>query len=202
MDYRNGGQYSLGVLQEELDELPIGLSAASGNGRHIYVNSNLVLSNAVNVRGLSGIDIKSSGSVVVAPCSTHASGNEYRWEVVGEPGALPESWVLNLTGGGGSSVRVGTRIGHEAPLPVKLEPGYVIHKGARNETLFRFASRERGRGADYHQILDFIEKVNDAHCNPPLPVNSLQHIAKSASKYLTEAEKRRRRRWDGVTLNN
>lgn len=187
VDYRNGGQYSLQQLQEEVGELPAGLSALSGNGRHIYLEDVGLLSSATNVLGLPGLDIKAKGGVIVAPCSTHVTGNEYRWETIGVPEPLPKAWALVLQEQEGTS-RAET--GRGGTLAAVLERGDVIPVGKRNDTLFRIACRERGNGAKYESILTKLQIINGNYCRPPLKHSALIHIAKSAARYPTEREKR------------
>jgi hypothetical protein len=40
----------------------------------------------------------------------------------------------------------------------------IISKGERTKTLFHFASRERGKGREYDEILHFIQKINAVNC--------------------------------------
>lgn len=191
VDYRHGGHYSFGCLQDELGEIPVGLSAATGNGRHVYVQTaGNAIPNLTQAMGLPGLDVKSSGGLVTAPCSIHYTQNEYKWETVGEPGTLPESWTINLQDGG-ASAQTGTKLRPGSALP-KLEPGVVIPDGTRSVTLFRFACRERGLGATEEQILDALETINATYCESPLPASALRSTAKSAAKYPTNAEKRGR----------
>lgn len=193
VDYRKGGHLSLGYLEEDLGEIPAGLAVATGNGRHIYVQAG-DLPTSVEAMGLSGIDVRSSGGIVVAPCSVHASGNQYRWESIGEPDVLPKSWAIFLRGGAKTKARrdkqkqVGAQ--PEVLLPTTLDSSYVIPEGRRNRTLFGFACRERGKGATYNHILDVISTLNVTYCEPRLGDAELKDIAASASSYLSEAEKR------------
>jgi hypothetical protein len=192
IDYRKGGHLSLGYLEEELGEIPVGLSVATGNGRHIYVQD-ADLPTSVEAMGLSGIDVRSSGGIVVAPCSIHASGNPYQWETIGEPEFLPESWSALLRGGQKTKARVNKQkqaVQPEVLLPAKLDDSYVIPEGRRNRAIFGFACRERAKGATYDHILDVISTVNETYCEPRLGDAELKDIAASANRYLSEAEKR------------
>lgn len=58
----------------------------------------------------------------------------------------------------------------------------MIPDGDRNDTLFRYASKQRGRGLGEHEILVLLEAANK-RCKPPLPARDLVTIARSASKY-------------------
>lgn len=194
VDYRNGGQWSLAYLQDELGEIPAELSVTTGNGRHIYVKTCHALSNDVDVMGLGGLDVRSKGGIVAAPCSVHHSKRQYEWETVGIPEQLPENWALNLQGSGGGRARDNTAgRGANQPevlLPTKPGADYVIPDGRRNRTLFLYACRERGRGADYDHILDVISTLNETYCEPPLRESEIRSIAASAARYSSEAEKR------------
>jgi hypothetical protein len=196
VDYRKGGQWSLAYLQDELGELPVGLSVATGNGRHIYVQTDHGLSNMVDVMGLGGLDVRAKGGIVAAPCSVHHSERQYEWESIGVPEQLPENWALNLQGGGDTRPRnnVAGRGANQPEVLVPTKPGadYVIPDGRRNTSLFKFASRERGKGADYDHILDVISTLNETYCEPPLRDSELRGIAASVTRYPTEAEKQKR----------
>jgi len=194
VDYRHGGQWSLGSLQDELGELPAALSVTTGNGKHIYVSTNADILNAVGVMGLPGLDLRSSGGIVVAPCSVHFSEIQYQWETFGIPERLPESWTLNLKAGGTASART-SQAGRAAAQPEVLLPAmpdanFVIPDGRRNRTLFGYACRERGKGANHDHILDVITTLNETYCEPKLGEAELKDIAASAMRYSSEAEKR------------
>lgn len=194
VDYRHGGQWSLASLQDELGELPDALTVTTGNGRHIYVTTNADIPNAVGIMGQPGLDVRSSGGIVVAPCSVHASENQYQWETFGAPERLPESWTLNLQAGGTSSAR-NPQAGRQTAQPEVLLPStpdanFVIPDGRRNRTLFGYACRERGKGASRDHILDVITTLNETYCEPKLEASELRDIAASAMRYPSEAEKR------------
>jgi hypothetical protein len=80
-------------------------------------------------------------------------------------------------------------------IPQQLEEGYLIPEHQRNDTLFKFASRERGRGAGEEHIYDVLVTLRDTYCeeskNPKDAVtdNELRRIAKQAARYPTNAEK-------------
>lgn len=197
VDYRKGGHVSLAHLQDELGEIPVGLSVATGNGKHIYISeTDHQLSNGVGVMGSPGLDIRAKGGIVVAPCSVHHSERQYEWETVGVPEKLPDDWALNLQAVGIGRVHGGAGGDKtnqpEVLLPAKPGPGYVISDGRRNTTLFKFACRERGRGANFAHIYDVISTLNATNCETPLTDSELRTIAAKATRYPSEAEKRER----------
>lgn len=200
VDYRSGGAESLGLLEEELGELPDTLTVRTGNGRHLYLgDANSADSSATGL--WKGIDVKTGeGSFVVAPPSVHKSGERYVWESVGEPEVLPEAWGYAMFDG--KTARAKTNAGRgraysgvrrKIQLPRLLTPDYVIEKGYRNDTLFLFAARERGQGAGYRRVLEVITEINRTHCREPLTTSELENIVASACRYQTNAEKSMRR---------
>lgn len=196
VDFRKGGQLSLGLLEEELGEFPVNLSVKTGNGRHIYVQP-FDAHNDVEVMGWSGLDVRASGGIVVAPNSVHASRNEYQWETVGEPEPLPESWLSFFQRGDGvmgrSSSQRQAGAQPEVLLPMTPDANFVIPEGRRNRTLFGYACRERSKGAKYDHIFDVLSTLNETYCEPKLGQSELKDIAASAMRYLSEAEKRQLR---------
>lgn len=197
VDFRKGGQFSLGILQEEYGELPIELSVKTGNGRHIYVQP-FDAYNDVEVMGLTGLDVRAGGGIVVAPNSVHHSKNEYQWEAVGEPAPLPENWLSFFQGESTAPAqnikqrRAGAQ--PEVLLPIKPDSNFVIPEGRRNRTLFLYACRERGKGAGSDHIFDVLSTINETCCEPKLPHAELENIAASAMRYPSETEKRQQAR--------
>lgn len=197
VDFRKGGQFSLGLLEEEYGELPKELSVKTGNGRHIYVQP-FDANNDVQVMGYSGLDVRASGGIVVAPNSVHHSKNEYQWETVGEPAPLPENWLTFFQGESNTAAQSSrekrTGAQPEVLLPIKPDSNFVIPEGRRNRTLFLYACRERGKGAGSDKISDELSKLNEQCCEPKLPQAELRNIAASAMRYQSEAEKRQQAR--------
>lgn len=196
VDYRNGGQTTLAYLEDEIGQVPVGLSVTTGNGRHIYLKHDNRLTNAANVAGFSGLDVRANGGFVVAPFSVHHSERHYLWEVVSEPGTLSEDWVMNLRGEERMSPnRRGTKRATAQPdvlLPQQPAATYFIPEGRRNTTLFKFASRERGKGADFDHIYNVLSTLNDTYSERRLKDSELKAIASSVMRYPSEAEKRQR----------
>jgi hypothetical protein len=194
VDNRKGGQTTLAYLEDEIGQVPVGLSVTTGNGRHIYLKHDSRLTNAADAAGLSGLDVRANGGFVVAPFSVHHSERHYLWEVTGEPGTLSENWIMNLRGEertspNGHGVKR-TTAQPNVLLPQKPDANYFIPEGRRNATLFKFASRERGKGADYEHIYNVISTLNDTYSERRLKESELKAIASSVMRYPSEAEKR------------
>lgn len=191
VDFRNGGEYSFDTLQEDYGEIPKGLCVKTGNGFHFYVKGNKLIKNATNILGLRGIDIRSNGGIVVAPFSVHHSSKLYEWYSVSAPEPLPTDLLEALRSDEKSVVCNEKKSIKEFdfPLPYEFDESIIIQIGYRNDTLFRAASRERGRGKEFDQILTIIEEINEMCCKPKLMRGELKIIAGSASGFLTNAEK-------------
>lgn len=70
-----------------------------------------------------------------------------------------------------------------APVPQKekhLNDGALsVPEGNRNKTVFSFAATLRGTGLDYAGIRAMISDYNERYCDPPLPEEELDTIARS-----------------------
>jgi hypothetical protein len=80
-------------------------------------------------------------------------------------------------------------------IPTNVYEGYVIPEHQRNDTLFKFACRLRGRGADEAQIYEELVALRDTFCeeskdpNNAVTEGELRRIAKGVGRYPTNAEK-------------
>jgi hypothetical protein len=206
VDYRNGGSISLGLLREEVSGLDETLSVASPNGEHLYT-STVGLNQSVGLLG-EGLDIRSDRTTgfIVAPCSLHKSGKEYQWSSVTDLQRIPEEWLnINDTPEVVSlPERVRKKTGRnlkEVKIPAHVYPGYFIPEGERYSTLFKFACRERGRGAAEQHIYDVLVTIRDTYCEGSIDPKDevtdteLRSIAQTVVRYYsTNAEKLRERK--------
>jgi Bifunctional DNA primase/polymerase, N-terminal/Primase C terminal 1 (PriCT-1) len=180
IDFRNGGAYSLRDFEENYGELPRNLMAKTGNGLHFYTSS--VINTTVNLLGFGGIDVRSMGGFVIAPGSLHKSGRYYEWQSLWTPESLHDGLLVELQEQENvMSIRGGKS--RNLYVPKSLDEDYLIKDGARSDTLFKIAIRERYKGKEYEEILSVIEKFNTQMCKPPFKQRQLEHIAGSASRY-------------------
>lgn len=201
-DYKHGGAYSLDLLREETPGLDETLSVTTPGGEHLYT-STAGFNQSVGSLG-KGLDIRSDKTTgfIVAPGSLHMSGGQYVWSSVSELQPIPDEWLgwvgANEPKGGNPASRKTGRTLENIRIPNVIPTGYVIPEGVRNVTLFKFACRERGRGAGESHIYDVLVTLRDAYCqgsaNPEDDVSDaeLRSIAKSAASFPTNAEKVRR----------
>ncbi len=95
VDPRHGGHATLDALLRRYGPLPQTLTAWSGrgdDGRHLYFRRPFA---PLSVKGLDGIDLKTSSGYVVAPPSLHPdTGQPYRWE--GSEAAVMPLWLQHV----------------------------------------------------------------------------------------------------------
>jgi hypothetical protein len=199
VDYRDGGAFSLGLLREVAQGLDETLTVTSPNGLHLYT-STVGLSQSVKMLG-PGLDIRGDRTTgfIVAPCSNHASGKQYRWESIAELQTIPDEWLCESdTTDKDVPFRKRGKTGRSLEhilIPDNVYEGYVIPEHQRNDTLYKFACRERGRGASEQHIYDVLVTLRDTFCeeskdpNNALTDSELRRIAQSAARYKTNAEK-------------
>lgn len=127
------------------------------------------------------VDIKTGpGSYVMAPGSRHYSGAHYEWVGDSEQRELqpmPELVVKLL-----SKVRSGTSSTLAGPGSAELE-WEAIPAGRRNTTLAAFAGTFRKQGMELGVLYALLKSINRAFCQPPLPDEEIQVIARSVSRY-------------------
>ncbi len=201
LDYQSGAADSFANLKQLHDthSLDNVLSVNTPNGIHLYVD-NQGLKNTASVIG-DGMDIRSEGGFIMAPRSVHRSNKLYQWNLISDIGTIPEDWVYEAESVTG--VRKGLRgKGEKNPssslklkdivLPRELSSNYVITKGKRNSTLFKWACRERGKGADAHLIYDSLVAIRDTFCDGADDITDveLNNMAnRVAAEYPTNAQK-------------
>jgi hypothetical protein len=202
VDYTHGGSVSLGLLREDFPGLDETLSVKSPNGEHLYT-STVGLNQSVSLLG-EGLDIRSDKTTgfIVAPRSLHKSGREYLWNSVTGLEEIPGEWLNVNDSPGVASLpewirkKTGRNL-KEIKIPSNVYPGYLIPEGQRYDTLFKFACRERGRGAGVEHIFDVLVTIRDTYCedskDPKDAVTDaeLRLIAENVVRYPTNAEKLR-----------
>jgi hypothetical protein len=200
VDNKNGGDKSLAQLLRDYEiNFDHVISVNCSNGQHIYA-TNKDLKNTAGVVG-NGLDVRSEGGFIVAPGSVHKSGKVYQWNEIGEVATIPDEWIYTQTdeneisSGKKSSNRSNQAAGKklkDIDLPKHLTPDYVIKEGDRELTLFKWACRERGNGANAEQLFDTLVTIRDTYCEEgeePVTDEEVREIAESASRFPTNAQK-------------
>ncbi len=121
----------------------------------------------------SGIDVRAWGGYALLPPSIHPNGRCYEWEVTHHIDypmmELPEPLLQRLPRAEESRPRVS----ETAKIP----------KGQRNVRLASQAGRLRHMGFSEDGIRAALQAENIEYCEPPLPENEVDGIAKSISRY-------------------
>ena len=181
VDPRNGGTESLEGLEQQHGSLPETVeSQTGGGGRHILLSHPggvIKNENTGKLLGL-GLDFKGDNGCIVAPPSTHISGNRYCWKAAHEPGSMAvaecPSWLLaKLT------ALVPAAPSTNGPNGDKD----AISAGLRNSHLTSLAGSMRHRGMAPASILAALLAENEARCNPPMSKGEVEGIAKSVGHY-------------------
>jgi hypothetical protein len=200
VDNKNGGDQSLAHLLREYEiNIKNVISVKCSNGQHIYA-TNIDLKNTAGVIG-NGLDVRSERGFVVAPGSVHKSGTLYQWNEIGEVATMPNDWFYKETdeneissdkkSSNRSNQAAGKKL-KDIELPKDLTD-YVIKEGDRELTLFKWACRERGNGANAEQLFDKLVTIRDTYCEEgkePVTDEEVREIAESASLFPTNAQKK------------
>jgi len=123
------------------------------------------------------IELRGNRCNNLAPPSRHPGGGRYRW-LTAEADLVEVSftdlrdWLAEWAGEPVAPAR-----GAAAPV------GDVIGEGERNNTLASIAGSMRRRGMTHEEIAAALHVVNQRRCNPPLPREEVENIAKSISRY-------------------
>ena len=181
IDPRHGGDESWADLCKELKlDIDTPTVLTGGGGRHLYFrHPGVEIRNATNVR--PGIDVRGDGGYVIAPPSTHRSGDIYAWEVDQDLsahiiGALPPK-LLALLRQQGSGFFTGPA---RADLVSIIEGRVSVPEGDRNETMARLAGRFAGDPEiPEGEIYERLQVVNERSFQPPLEAAELRTITNS-----------------------
>ena len=189
IDPAHGGDESLMKVMEKNGATHVGTSHVTktgGGGRHIHFRQDGRFTIGKGGDALPGIDHRGDGGYIIVAPSLHPSGNRYEGEVpdAQDLSPIPE-WLASAL--------------LEAVKAEKksVEEDGPIAEGARNDTLFRKASRMRAFGMEQDEILISLTLINEQRCIPPLSESEVQTIVSSVtSRYEpgTEAERETKRR--------
>lgn len=172
-DKGEDGYETLRLWEREHGELPETVTAITGRGGiHMYYQCNTPIGCSVNSD--LAVDIRGDGGFVVAPPSVHPNGRAYEWENHPEDYAVAEAddnvyeFIRHVQG--------------ERKRISKFKLPESIGAGARNDTLFKYASSLQAQGYDDVYISVALSKVNESRCVPPLPSVDIEKIVSSVTE--------------------
>jgi hypothetical protein len=191
VDPRNGGdvswkQHMAVALYDDTAETRTG----SGGSHLIFAYPDDGLGLKGGSGWLPGVDVKSNDGYIVAPPSTHASGDRYEWVRDQKPIPAPLHWNLTRVSDDGvtlvdelrswkrSSKRDGKRAG-DTPK---------FYERERNNSLTSLGGTMRRRNFGPIAIERALLAENEDRCIPPLEDDEVKLIAQSVSRYTSEAE--------------
>lgn len=175
------GMATLSEWERVHGDLPETAVAITGGGgmHYLYRTDRTNIHPSVNQE--LGVDVRCDGSYIVAPPSVHPSGRRYEWQdppdetpIATATGAVYDFLDHVQRNGGQDETR---KDNGKFRLPDK------IAKGARNPTLFKYASHLRSIGRSDEEILASVMGVNAMRCEPPMDSREVERICRSACRY-------------------
>ena len=164
------GMAVLRAWEREHGELPETVSAVTGRGGcHLYYRCNEPIGCSVNPE--LGVDVRGEGGFVVAPPSVHPNGRRYEWE------NHPDEFAVADADEGVYAFIRHVQGRREARERFRLPD--AIGDGARNDTLFKYASSLQAQGHDDVYIGLCLERANAERCSPPLSGSEVRAIVES-----------------------
>ncbi len=179
VDPRHGGDRTLAELEARHGPLPPTVRAKTGGGGYHYAFAPDAGAAVPNEVGFApGLDTRSTGGLIVAPGSLHASGALYEWDPEFHPDRTPiaraPEWLVNLIAAAPARVR---QAGGGAPIDEK------IPHGAQHNSLVRFAGAMRRKGAGVDEIDAALQVMNRNRCEVPGEPEDIRTIAESICQY-------------------
>ena len=178
VDPGHGGESTLAELEKEHGALPSTMQARTGGGgRHLYFSTAEPIPCSVGTKtaGLGvGLDVRGEGGYVVAPPSRHASGGSYSWleDSADEPVEIPE-WLAKMA----------RKPQLEAAAGISDGDVSFFIKGQRATHLTQMAGSLRARGMVPSVILTTLLAENASRNRPPIGVDEIKRLVKSAQKW-------------------
>lgn len=187
LDEHGDGASGLRTLREwekVNGELPETATAKTGSGgiHLLYRTDRTNIHPSVN--NDLGVDVRSDGSYIVAPPSIHPSGEPYIWD--SRP-SDEDAGIATANGAVYDFLDYVQRNGGEDEIARKPNGKFrlpdVVNKGERDTMMFKWASHLRAVGRSDDEILAAVMGENVLRCKPPLGIDQVQRIVKSACRY-------------------
>lgn len=171
VDPRAGGDEELRAHTAKHGLLPTTVACVTGGGgSHFYFAAPSPCPRSFDLA--PGLEIKATGSYVVAPFSIHPSGRRYEWEPGFAPGPRPlaaaPAWLLSPNG-----------YRKTQPTPAFEEGAAGYSEGARNKALASLAGTMQRRGMAPEAVLQALLVENALQCHPPLPESEVRAVVAS-----------------------
>jgi len=180
VDKKAGGLETWEDLQDIHGRVDTLTSRTGGGGLHlVFTYQDSRLKSDDNVLG-DGVDVKAEGGYIIAPPSTHASGEEYRWEDKMQPAPLYdwayEKWPKHEP----SKTEHNNNGGDDPWVSEALLNGASLH--TRNKTATRLAGYLHHKGHPKDIILSMLMQFGE-RCDPAMDIRELQRTVESVTRY-------------------
>ena len=179
VDVDPGGEESLHELEQQGLTLPETLTVRTPrSGWHYYYQypTGLDIRNSAGKLG-PGLDVRADGGYAVTSPSYVLDPGKIDGGYVTEtdlPPAQPPPWLVDRL------VALQTPVGEAAHRQAAMEG--AIPEGQRDDALTSIGGRLRAQGAEHDAILAALHEHN-ARCEPPLPAQDVEKIARSVCRY-------------------
>jgi hypothetical protein len=152
VDPRHGGDETLLALTARYGGLPRTVeSITGGGGRHLLFRHSDALRTGLG----PGLDIRTTGHLIVAPPSIHASGRRYEWDVTAHPAdvAIPPwpEWMLDRVSADRLPRQAAARRGAKSGRPIPVARWQRVLTGCKR--LRELEAVQRDRGVSYDEWL-------------------------------------------------
>ena len=174
LDVKNGGLQSKTQLIAKYGELPkTRVHKTGGGGEHWLYRApeGSDIRCGAGKYGYPGMDIRANGGYIVAPPSSHESGNRYEL-IDNSPIVMAPEWLIELVG---DKKNTNSSSGTDSNV-------MMIPEGQRDAVLTRLAGAMRRIGMCQDAIEAGLTKVNELQCDPPKP-DAPTRISHSVARY-------------------
>jgi hypothetical protein len=188
VDAKSGGLVSLAAWEDRFGKLPLTPTVETGGGgRHFYFchPNDLTIGNKTGIA--PGIDIRGTGGYVVAPPSTHSTGNPYRWKTPENTPVSPvPPWLLGMLvtppirGSISPDASAGPVLRVRLPA-CDLADAPGVGEGQRHGRLCQLAGIHLARGENVEAV-EALALVWAARCEPPLGEDEVRKTVNSLAK--------------------
>ena len=170
VDPRHSGNDTIYELQPKFGKLPdTRMVRTGGGGTHFYFKHPGWLVPNSSGRIGPGVDVRADGGYVLAPPSI----TDGPYEVLRDENPLEApGWLFGRL-----------KHGSNVPSGEKTYRQLVFSEGQRNNGLTSLAGKLHRDGLAESELLATLHQANGNRCDPPLPTDEVEAIAKSVARY-------------------
>lgn len=161
-------------------DFPNTVTAVTGSGgMHLYFRLPGIERYKNKVEAIEGVDIRGDGAYVVAPPSIYEDGRTYSWEngisIIDDEIADANQSVIEL-------LELNRKDVEPERKPAQKTSVRDVREGQRNDTVFRYASAQRGQDVPIEVTMTAARELN-SQWPEPLSEHELRKTVESAYRY-------------------